>query len=118
MSIKSDLVAHLKADSEVSALVGTRIYPLKAPQNVTNPYMTYQVVNDNSNQCIGGETYQNDTRFQIDVWDTTYSKVDAIKKAVLSALTGFKSSNSIRAMDDYESETKLYRQLIDFKLKG
>jgi len=118
MSIESDLVAHLKNDSGVSALVGTRIYPLMAPQNVINPYITYQVVNDNSNQCMGGEVYQNDTRFQLDVWSTKYSEVKAIKEAVLSALIGFKSSNSISNMDDYEPDTKLYRQLIDFKLKG
>lgn len=118
MSIESDLVTHLKNDSAVSALVGTRIYPMKAPQSVTNPYITYQVINDNSNQCLGGSVYQNDTRFQIDCWSTTYSEAKAIKEAVLSALIGFKSSNSISNMDDYEDETQLYRQLIDFKLKG
>jgi len=118
MSIESDLYTRLKDDSGVSALVGTRIYPLMAPQNVINPYITYQVINDNSNQCIGGSVYQNDTRFQIDCWSTKYSEVKAIKEAVLSSLIGFKSSNSINNMDDYESDTKLYRQIIDFKLKG
>lgn len=116
--IESDLVSHLKADVALSALVGTKIYPLLAPQNVTNPYIVYQVINDNSNQCIEGEVYQNDTRFQIDCWSTKYSEVKAIKEAVLNSLIGFKSSNSISVMDDYEQETKLYRQLIDFKLKG
>jgi len=118
MSIESDLVSHLLADAAVSALVGIKIYPMKAPQNVTNPYITYQVISDNSNQCIGGEVYQNDTRFQVDCWSTKYSEVKAIKEAVISALIGFKSSNSISNMDDYEPDTKLYRQLIDFKLKG
>lgn len=118
MSIETDLVTHLKADSAVSALVGTRIYPLMAPQNVANPYITYQVINDNSNQCLGGSVYQNDTRFQIDCWSTKYSEVKAIKEAVESALIGFKSSYAISNMDDYEDKTQLYRQLIDFKLKG
>jgi len=118
MSIESDLVTHLNDDSGVSALVGTRIYPLMAPQSVVSPYIVYQVINDNSKQCIGGSVYQNDTRFQIDCWSTKYSEVKAIKEAVLSALIGFKSSYSISNMDDYEPETKLYRQLIDFKLKG
>lgn len=118
MSIEADLVAHLKADSAISNLVGARIYPLIAPQNVTDPYITYQVVSDNSNQCMSGESYQNDTRFQLDCWSTKYSEVKAIKEAVLSALIGFKSSNNISNMDDYEPDTKLYKQLIDFKLKG
>ena len=118
MSLTLDLVAHLKNDTEVSALVGGKIYPLLAPQNVSNPYIVYHVISDNSNQCISGDINQNEARFQIDVWSTKYSEVEAIKEAVISALIGFKSSNSISAMDDYESETKLYRKIIDFKIKG
>lgn len=118
MSLKSDLYSHLKADSGVSALVGTRVYPMKAPQNVVKPYITYQAISDNSDQCLGGSTFQRVTRFQVDCWSTTYSEADAIKEAVLSSLTGFKSSHSVSAMDDYEPDTGLYRQLIDFKLKG
>lgn len=116
--IESDLVAHLKADSALAALVSTRIYPMAAPQNVVKPYITYQVISDNSNQCIEGGIYQSDTRFQLDAWSTSYSNAKAIKAAVLNAISGFKSSNSISVMDDYESETLLYRQMIDFKLKG
>jgi hypothetical protein len=118
MSIETDLYTHLENDVAVSALVGDKIYPMKAPQNVTSPYITYQVINDNGNQCIGGSIYQNDTRFQIDCWSKTYSEVKAIKEAVISSLIGFKSSYNMSNMDDYEPETKLYRQLIDFKLKG
>ena len=118
MSIESDLVTLLENDSGVSALVGTRIYPLMAPQDVTNPYMTYRVINGKGNQCMEGNIYQNDVRFQIDCWSTKYSEVKAIKEAVISALIGFKSSYNINNMDDYEPETKLYRQIIDFKSKG
>jgi len=118
MSIESDLVSHLKNDSAITDLVENRISPLMGLQNTAYPFITYFVVSDISNQCIGGSVYQNDTRFQIDVWDTKYSKVKAIKEAVLSALKGFKSSYAISNMDDYEPDTKLYRQLVDFKLKG
>jgi len=126
MSIETELVAHLKADTAIKALLTytkdstdyVKIYPLLKPQDVGTPYITYQVINDNSNQCIGGSVYQNDARFQIDCWSKKYSEVKAIKEAVESALIGFKSSNSISNMDDYEPKTKLYRQLIDFKIKG
>lgn len=116
--IESDLVTHLKADTALAALVSTRIYPMVAPQNVVKPYITYQVISDNSNQCLEGGIYQSDTRFQLDCWSTKYSEVKAVKTAVINAILGFKSSSSISAMDDYESETLLYRQMIDLKLKG
>ena len=116
--IEIDLVAHLKADATLTALIGTRIYPLTAPQNVVKPYITYQVINGNSNQCFSGGIYQEDIRFQIDCWSTSYANVKAISEAVVNSLVGFKKSYNINVMDGYESETLLYRQIIDFNLKG
>ena len=116
--IEIDLVAHLKSDVALTNLIGARIYPLVAPQNVVKPYITYQVINGNNNQCFSGGIYQKDIRFQIDCWSLKYSEVKAISEAVVKRLEGFKSSNNINVIDGYESETLLYRQLIDFKLKG
>lgn len=116
--IEIDLVAHLKADATLTNLVSTRIYPLVAPQNVVKPYITYQVINGNNKQCISGGIYQKDVRFQIDCWGLTYSNVKAVEETVIKRLEGFKKSNNIKSMDGYEPETLLYRQLIDFKLKG
>ena len=116
--IEIDLVAHLKADATLNNLVSGRIYPLTAPQNVVKPYITYQVINGNNNQCFSGGIYQKDIRFQIDCWSLKYSEVKAISEAVVNSLVGFKSSNNIKNMDDYEPETLLYRQIIDFNLKG
>ncbi len=118
MSIQSELWSHLTSDTNITDLVGTRIYPLKAPQNVSSPYMTYQVVNGRNDQCMSGDVYQKDTRFQIDVWSKKYSEADAIKEAVKSSIIGFKSSYDINNNEDYEPKTELYRQIIDFKLKG
>ena len=116
--IEADLVAHLKADATLTALIGTRIYPLTAPQNVVKPYATYRVIGNKGNQCLQGGVYQKDKRFQIDCWSLTYSNVKAISEAVVNSLVGFKASNNINVMDGYESETLLYRQIIDFNLKG
>ena len=116
--IEIDLVAHLKSDVTLTALIGTRIYPLTAPQNVVKPYATYRVIGNKGNQCLQGGVYQKDKRFQIDCWSLTYSNVKAIEEAVIKRLEGFKGFNSLFTMDDYEPDTLLYRQLIDFKLKG
>lgn len=116
--IEVDLVNLLKNNVEVSALVGTRIYHLVAPQNVVNPYIIYRVINEKAEQCLEGGIYQEDIRFQIDCWSKSYSNVKAIRTAVKNSLIGFKGSNNINVMDDYEAETLLFRQIIDFKLKG
>lgn len=116
--IESDLYIRLKNDTAVNALVNGRISAIKAEQNVIKPYITYQVISGNSEQCISGIISEEITRFQIDIWGTTYSNVKAIKTAVIESLIGFKNSHSFSYMDDYESDTGLYRQMIDFKLKG
>jgi len=112
-----DLYNQLKNDVSIASLVGARIYPKIAPQNTVRPYIVYHVINDNSSQCLEGYIYQSDTRFQVDCWGVRYSEAVAMKEAVKSSIVGFKSSNSISTMDDYEPNTKLFRQTIDFKLK-
>lgn len=115
--IEADLVAHLKGNVTLNTLIGGRIYPLVAPQNVTIPFTTYQVVNGRSYQCMGGDIYQENNRFQIDVYSKTYSEVKTIANTIKSILVGFMASNNINIMDDRDPETLLYRQIIDFKLK-
>ena len=87
--IERDLVAHLKADTTLSTLLGGRIYPLVAPQNVVKPYATYRVIGNKGNQCLQGGIYQKDKRFQLDCWSLTYSNVKAIEEAVTKRLEGF-----------------------------
>lgn len=115
--IEADLYSYLKNDTGISAIVGTRIYPKVAPQNVQTPYIVYHEIISDDNQCMGGVIYQTDTRFQVDCWSPKYSEVKALKTAVKTAIVGFKSSNSITTRDDYEPETNLYREMIDFILK-
>ena len=115
---ESEVYQLLKTNTAIKALINERVYPMVAPQNVVKPYITYQVINGNNNQCVSGGIYQKDIRFQIDCWSLKYSEVKAIKEAVVNSLVGFKASNNINVMDGYESETLLYRQIIDFKLKG
>ena len=107
----------LKNDSGVKALVNERVYPLVAPQNVLKPYITYRVINGLKIQCLGGQIFQGDYRMQLDCYSKTYSNVKAISQAVKSCLIGFMDSHNINIMDDYEDETQLFKQIIDFKIK-
>lgn len=119
MSIESELYLHLKNDTGLNTLVSGRVYPNQKPQNGQVPYLVYFIVSDNDKQCIGGSAYQQDIRVQIDCYSTSYSNVKAIKDATKNALYSFgKPLNSLSNRDIYENDTELYRQLIDFKIKG
>lgn len=114
---ESEVYLLLKNNATLKALINERVYPLVAPQNVIKPYITYRVVSGLKLQCIGGQIYQGDYRMQLDCFSLTYSNVKAISKAVENALSGFMDSNSINIIDDYEDQTALFKQIIDFKIK-
>ena len=114
---ESEVYLLLKNNATLKALINERVYPLVAPQNVIKPYITYRVVSGLKLQCIGGQIYQGDYRMQLDCFSLTYSNVKAISEAVKNALVGFMDSNSINIIDDYEDQTALFKQIIDFKIK-
>ena len=115
---ENDVYQLLKSNVAIKALINERVYPMVAPQNVVKPYLTYRVISGLKLQCMGGQIYQGDYRMQIDCFSLTYSNVKAISEAVKNALIGFMTSSDINIIDEYEDETKLIRQIIDFKLKG
>lgn len=107
----------LQNDATLKTLISGRVYPLVAPQNTISPYITYRVVTGLKIQCLGGQIFQGDYRMQLDCYSKTYSNVKAISQAVKSCLIGFMDSHNINIMDDYEDETQLFKQIIDFKIK-
>lgn len=114
---ESEVYLLLKNTATIKALVNERVYPLVAPQNVVKPYITYRVITGLKLQCMGGQIYQGDYRMQIDCFSLTYSNVKAISKAVKNALVGFMDSMNISIIDDYDDESQLFKQIIDFKIK-
>lgn len=115
--IESEITTLLKNNTTLNGLINGRVYPLVAPQNVVKPYITYQVINNSDISSFGGEVYENRVRFQIDIYGTTYSSSKAVLNACKEALYTFrKYPHNINYMENYESDTQLYRQLIDFNL--
>ena len=96
MAVEDQVVALLKADAGVAALVNSRVYAMPAPQGTTSPFITYQIIDV---QRIG-LTYEARathavTTLQVDCWaDSTmstnvnsrYDRVIDLARAVRAAL--------------------------------
>lgn len=109
------MVEQLKTDATVKGLIGAKIYPLLASQNVKAPFIVYTNVNDKDLTSLQGENYANKTRFQIDIYSKSYAKGKEILGAVKDALYQFEYiPHNFNARDGFEKETKLYRQLVEF----
>ena len=107
--IEKDLVASLKT-------ICARAYPIVMPQDVVYPAMTYQVVYDGANQATNGNFSSRDVRFQVDIYSSSYSESKSLKDSVISNVIALKGGD-ISSQDLYDNENKLFRQLIDFKIK-
>jgi len=124
VSIETGLYSHLTTDSDVSALVGTRVYPLKLPQGYTLPAISYQRVSGDRLATLSGPTGRANPRFQIDCWASTYSGVRDLASKVRQALDGHKGGLggeddvggiSIEGDRDlFEENTEVFRVTMDF----
>ena len=80
--LKAGIVTAIKADAGLGALIGDKIYADKAPQNVTLPYITYQIVTEEGVHHQTGITSLASTDIQFSVWAATASSRFDIKDAL------------------------------------
>jgi len=114
--IEADLFSYLKAN--VSSVNG-RVYPLLMPQDCPKPALVYTVVNDADNRGVEGCVSSYSTRFQVDVYATSYLEVKTIKDEVKNALYVFSHYPEIlNSRDGFEEDQELFRQIIDFTLRS
>jgi hypothetical protein len=92
MRIEVALRSILLADAGVAAIVGTRIYRNKLPQNVTYPAIRYQLISTPWGEyrtVDGAAVDYAKPRFQIDCWATAADGELALADAVFAALEGY-----------------------------
>jgi len=107
--IETDLLTALKT-------VCSQVYPIFMPESTAFPSITYQVVYDGANQATNGNLSSRDVRFQVDIYSKGYGEAKSLKDLVVNEVIGLKGGD-ISSQDLYEDEQKLFRQLIDFKIK-
>lgn len=89
MTVEAAIYTLLKDAAGVSALAGTRIYPILAPQDSAYPLITYQRISGARWRTFDGPSGKAQPRFQLDVWATSYAGANALAKAVRDALDGY-----------------------------
>lgn len=123
MIIEEGLVAYLTAYAGLSSLIGTRISPLRLPENVTYPALTYQRISSQRVQSQSGSSKLAFPRFQFDCYAKTYLAAKNVSAQLRAALDGFKgtmgdvpvgSSLSQSDRDFYDPNTRIWRVSIDF----
>lgn len=90
--IELAIVARLTGWPDLKAMIGDRVYPLRAPQNATAPFIIYQrVTGPRLRSLLGGSGMAN-PRMQIDSYGLTYAQAKAVAKQVRLALDNFRGT--------------------------
>lgn len=114
--IEQTLYAVLKNDSAVSALVGTRIYPLVMPQDGLLPAVVYQRVSTVPITSLDGDSGLDAVRMQSSCWATTYLGARILADAVRAAVTLNMPAVTEMDISDRDETTGHFRMLLDFRI--
>lgn len=91
MSLRSALYAHLSEHASVSAVVGTRIYPMFAPASSALPRLTYTKLDEEHQRHLGGSALITRAQYRITAWaitDILAESLSLILRNVLEFKTG------------------------------
>jgi len=117
--IEQSLETYLKNYADLTALVGTRIYPAKLPQNFTPPAITYSRISSSRYYSHSGPSGLARPRFQLSCWAEHYGEAKQVAEQVRAALEAWPATKTVQAafvvneLDGYEPETKLYHVPVD-----
>lgn len=115
--------ARLAAFAALTALVSTRIWRVRAPDNSTLPYLVIHKLNQQPWHAMGGDINPTTARIQITIRDDNGAGVDAIAVQVKAALSRWSGTaggvvfQEIFYDDDnetYESDINDFQITMDF----
>lgn len=125
--LEDGLFQLLTSDAGVSALCGTRVYPLILPSAPTLPSLTYQSISSVAQYTMDGPTGLVTARVQTEAWSDSYSTAKALAAAVRTLLDGYSGTlpNGVpvldircdNALDTYEKDARLYRVHTDWLIQ-
>ena len=119
MTIEEALYSKLTATTAITNLVGTRIYPIVADQNIDTlgvDYITYETVYASLVQDHGGASGLRQARIQFNCSSLSYRNAKLIAEALLVVLVGFSGALSglnighilaEEAVDDVDPEARV-----------
>ena len=130
MQIGKSIYYILVNDTDVSALVGTRIFPNVAPQTTTFPFIIYDVTGVSPNDTKEGPSTLDTNDVMISCYSETYSEASDLAQKIRVAMdrinqgvyndetiqsSQFQSYNDI--FDDTSGDAGIYRKALDFEIR-
>lgn len=119
VDFESVLLRMLQEDAGLSALVGSKVFPLFIPSWNYLPCVTFQRLGGRPANTLSGASGLEEIDLQIDVWARDYDEAKAIAKAVRAAMPSSGpqfSAHLIEDQDLYEDGTNYFRVSMEYKV--
>jgi len=118
LSAETKIVALLKADASVSALIADRIDPDILPENPIYPAITYSEIFPGAQYHLSGPSTLSNPQIQIDCWALTRDGAKDLAAKVKTAIDGASTIKGllVGGFSGYESDTEAYRVSMDFSI--
>lgn len=102
----------------VSALVGSRVYPLTLPQGALLPALTYQVISGVGEADTQSGPGVQRRRVQFNCWAATYGAACQLADALTAGASAKANALGLvsfldNTVDQYEPETQRWRRIVD-----
>lgn len=114
----------LSATAAITAIVGTRIYPVQCPEEATYPALRYAVVSIEQPSAMSGDPAVRGVHVQCDAIAPTHAQATALRDAVRTLVRTRGAAGSMTAQDVFEEDvgtvfdqdTQLYLASVDVTL--
>lgn len=118
MSLGSQIYATAQANAPLVVLIGTKIYPVVAPQSAIMPYVVWQKVASDPANTHGEQSSEADSlnQVQFTVLAATHDSLEAVCAALIAAFEGVKVLTNHAA--NLEGEQDLSSEVPNAFLRG
>lgn len=108
--------AILTGDATVSGLVSTRVYPVRAPQDVSYPYVVYTPTNTTPTDTKDGVSPLDVIGVQVDVYDDNYDDMVTLAGAIRNALDRYSGTAGGQAVQRIRLVSEVSDQVPDLQI--
>ena len=98
-SIETAIRKLLTDDSDVTDIVGARIYPVAAPQGATVPFVVYEIESVAPVDSLGGHSGLSFASFSISMWSNSYATTNNLGTKIRAALLDFTGTSDTILVD-------------------
>jgi len=115
--IAKGIFSILSGDSTLTAIVGTRIYPVIAPQSETLPdnYIVFKEIANNPRDTKSGVSELDTIRLQIESWSDKHDEMETIDQRIRDLLDRYTGTANTVNFDSFQFLT--FSQMYDWEVE-